>query len=129
MAQTWCSAPYNYFTVQNSCAVKKQSGRIFMLQPSQVTAKKPQSSVQIRSSSTFRNKVFEDRSTGIICYRDDSGEIICEGYDEGPRLHRNLSRPAFHLRDTQIIDLLHQRLLEIVEGGEFGIGVAMEDDY
>ncbi|KAJ8557766.1 hypothetical protein K7X08_004532 [Anisodus acutangulus] len=29
--------------------------------------------------------VFEDRSAGIVCYRDEKGEIICEGYDEGPR--------------------------------------------
>lgn len=22
---------------------------------------------------------------GIICYRDEKGEMVCEGYDEGPR--------------------------------------------
>lgn len=30
-------------------------------------------------------KVFEDKTQGIICYTDDNGEVICEGYDEGPR--------------------------------------------
>ncbi|XP_020586341.1 uncharacterized protein LOC110028715 [Phalaenopsis equestris] len=32
------------------------------------------------------NKVFEDKESGVICYRDKNGELICEGYDEGPRL-------------------------------------------
>ncbi|KAI0507362.1 hypothetical protein KFK09_013485 [Dendrobium nobile] len=32
------------------------------------------------------DKVFEDKETGVICYRDERGELICEGYDEGPRL-------------------------------------------
>ena len=30
-------------------------------------------------------QVFEDPIQGIICYTDDNGEVICEGYDEGPR--------------------------------------------
>lgn len=33
----------------------------------------------------FWNQVFEDPIQGIICYTDDNGEVICEGYDEGPR--------------------------------------------
>uniref|UniRef100_J3N2B1 Uncharacterized protein n=1 Tax=Oryza brachyantha TaxID=4533 RepID=J3N2B1_ORYBR len=32
------------------------------------------------------NKVYEDKSMGILCYTDNSGELICEGFDEGPRL-------------------------------------------
>ncbi|KAF0892785.1 hypothetical protein E2562_017748 [Oryza meyeriana var. granulata] len=32
------------------------------------------------------NKVYEDKSMGIVCYTDESGELICEGLDEGPRL-------------------------------------------
>lgn len=35
----------------------------------------------------FLLQVFEDRSNGIICYKDDRGEIICEGFDEGPRYY------------------------------------------
>ncbi|CAI9114499.1 OLC1v1015237C1 [Oldenlandia corymbosa var. corymbosa] len=42
------------------------------------------STLQIRLPST-RNKVFEDASKGIVCYRDENGEITCEGIDEGPR--------------------------------------------
>ncbi|PKI50420.1 hypothetical protein CRG98_029170 [Punica granatum] len=37
-------------------------------------------------------KVFEDGPEGIICYSDENGEIICEGYDEGPRLRPKISR-------------------------------------
>jgi hypothetical protein len=33
----------------------------------------------------FLEQVFEDPIQGIICYTDDNGEVICEGYDEGPR--------------------------------------------
>ncbi|OAY85676.1 uncharacterized protein LOC109711893 [Ananas comosus] len=31
------------------------------------------------------SKIFEDREQGMVCYRDEEGELICEGYDEGPR--------------------------------------------
>ncbi|GER53621.1 developmentally regulated G-protein 1 [Striga asiatica] len=39
-----------------------------------------------------KNKIFEDRSAGIVCYRNENGEITCEGYDEGPRFHQQISR-------------------------------------
>lgn len=26
----------------------------------------------------------------IVCYRDDNGKIICEGFDESPRFHQQL---------------------------------------
>ncbi|XP_051147663.1 uncharacterized protein LOC127262865 [Andrographis paniculata] len=43
--------------------------------------------------------VFEDKTSGIVCYKDENGEIVCEGYDEGPRLqhhhhHHQMSRFA-----------------------------------
>ncbi|OAY73122.1 hypothetical protein ACMD2_26709 [Ananas comosus] len=31
------------------------------------------------------SKIFEDGEQGMVCYRDEEGELICEGYDEGPR--------------------------------------------
>nr|GEU81571.1 choline transporter-like protein 2 [Tanacetum cinerariifolium] len=43
------------------------------------------------STSQIHNKshvVFEDESSGVVCYKDDKGEIICEAYDEGPRLEQ-----------------------------------------
>ena len=33
----------------------------------------------------FCKQVYEDPVQGILCYTDDNGEVICEGYDEGPR--------------------------------------------
>lgn len=38
-------------------------------------------------------QVFEDRSNGVICYRDEGGEIICEGYDdEQPRIEQEIEK-------------------------------------
>ncbi|XP_020586181.1 uncharacterized protein LOC110028605 [Phalaenopsis equestris] len=34
---------------------------------------------------SLEKQVFEDREIGVICYRDEKGELVCEGYDEGPR--------------------------------------------
>ena len=31
--------------------------------------------------------VFIDESTGIVCYRTDCGEVVCEGLDEGPHFY------------------------------------------
>lgn len=32
-----------------------------------------------------KNKMYEDAETGVVCYKDDeTGEVTCEGYDEGP---------------------------------------------
>ncbi|TYI77947.1 hypothetical protein E1A91_D06G176200v1 [Gossypium mustelinum] len=51
---------------------------------------KKSSTFQMRSLSN--NTVFEDQSQGVICYRDENGEIVCEGYDEGPRFPRRFRR-------------------------------------
>lgn len=70
---------------------------------------------QIRSPT--RNKVFEDPSNGIVCYREENGEITCEGIDEGPRLHHRSSRfTAINQREAEIIDLLERSLLQVVDG-------------
>ncbi|CAI9767099.1 unnamed protein product [Fraxinus pennsylvanica] len=62
--------------------------------------------LQIRSFS--KNKVFEDLSAGIVCYRDENGDITCEGFDEGPRLHQQLSRFTCNSRDIEIVELLRR---------------------
>lgn len=36
-------------------------------------------------------QVFEIEDQQIVCYTDEKGEVICEGYDEGPRLTRQTS--------------------------------------
>ncbi|XP_022889550.1 uncharacterized protein LOC111405078 [Olea europaea var. sylvestris] len=60
--------------------------------------------LQIRSFS--KNKVFEDLSAGIVCYRDENGDVTCEGFDEGPRFHHQLSRFTCNSRDIEIVELL-----------------------
>ncbi|KAJ7963359.1 Chromodomain-helicase-DNA-binding protein like [Quillaja saponaria] len=86
--------------------------------------------LKIRAS--IKNKIFEDQSQGVICYTDDSGEIICEGYDEGPRFQQQVSRPSCHPRDVEIMDLLLQKgWLQIVKGGEVNYadkGVSLQED-
>ncbi|KAL1559192.1 hypothetical protein AAHA92_09562 [Salvia divinorum] len=65
---------------------------------------------------TTKNKIFEDRSAGIVCYRDENGEITCEGYDEGPRFHQNISRFNHKsTRDVEIIELLQRCWLQVAE--------------
>ncbi|KAJ1390764.1 hypothetical protein SESBI_37171 [Sesbania bispinosa] len=89
------------------------------------------SSVPLKKASVLRitasikkNKVYEDQSQGIVCYQDEHGEIICEGYDEGPCFQR-ISKPTYHprdcarFRDAQITNLLlRQSWLQIVKGEE-----------
>ncbi|CAK9310551.1 unnamed protein product [Citrullus colocynthis] len=85
-----------------SASVKPIS-RIWMLKPSRFPLK---NSLPLQIRSSIKNKVFEDQSEGVICYADENGEIICEGYDEGPRIHQNLPEKGNHQRETEIIDLL-----------------------
>ncbi|KAK7397501.1 hypothetical protein VNO78_18676 [Psophocarpus tetragonolobus] len=70
----------------------------------------------LRITASIKNKVYEDRSEGIVCYQDEHGEIICEGYDEGPCFQR-IPEPTNYPRDPQITNLLlRQSLLQIVNG-------------
>ncbi|KAE8707988.1 Remorin family protein [Hibiscus syriacus] len=49
--------------------------KIVMLRKKQVSNKKTPI-IQIKFFS--KNKVFEDQSEGVICYRDENGEMVCE---------------------------------------------------
>ncbi|EES05909.1 hypothetical protein BDA96_04G344000 [Sorghum bicolor] len=71
------------------------------------------------SSSSARSikTVFEDQVRGVVCYRDDSGEVICEGFDEGPRLGMRLPEKAcfpwpMGIRVTDFIELSTLGVLE-----------------
>ncbi|CAN4089211.1 unnamed protein product [Withania somnifera] len=75
--------------------------------------------LQIRSTSTQKLKVFEDRSTGVVCYRDENGEITCEGYDEGPRYCHQLPRFSSKSRDDEIIKLLQRCWLHVADSADF----------
>nr|CAB3447913.1 unnamed protein product [Digitaria exilis] len=48
----------------------------------------------LSNSARSIKTVFEDQVRGVVCYRDDRGEVICEGYDEGPRLGMRLPEKA-----------------------------------
>ncbi|KAL1367206.1 hypothetical protein HN51_021251 [Arachis hypogaea] len=73
------------------------------------------------TASSIKNKVYEDESQGIICYQDENGEIICEGYDEGPR-YQHPFRPTCHPRDVEIMNLfLRQSGIQIVKGEEINL--------
>lgn len=48
---------------------------------------------QLVTPNCFCYQVYEEQVMGIICYRDERGEIVCEGYDAGPRYsHHSSSR-------------------------------------
>eukprot|EP00271_Cylindrocystis_brebissonii_P010702 TRINITY_DN27000_c0_g1_i1.p1 TRINITY_DN27000_c0_g1~~TRINITY_DN27000_c0_g1_i1.p1 ORF type:complete len:140 (-),score=4.41 TRINITY_DN27000_c0_g1_i1:1082-1501(-) len=38
-------------------------------------------------SISKRRQVFEDPKAGVVCFETGTGEIICEGFDEGPHFH------------------------------------------
>ncbi|XAR49832.1 hypothetical protein NMG60_11003987 [Bertholletia excelsa] len=86
--------------------------KVFMAMDRQISVEKAPA-VQIRFSP--RNKVFEDQSEGIVCYRDENGEITCEGYDEGPRLQEPGPIMDYHARDAEIIDILQKNWLQIAK--------------
>ncbi|XP_065868464.1 uncharacterized protein [Euphorbia lathyris] len=122
-----CSFSSPQISLQKHCLISSPITKSFMIKKhTQVPLckKKKSDLLQVRS---FNNKVFENKSEGIICYRDENGEIICEGFDEGPRLLHQSLRPTYNSRDSEIVNLLHQRLLQIVNGGQLnnsGNGVA-----
>ncbi|KAG6425784.1 hypothetical protein SASPL_109988 [Salvia splendens] len=59
--------------------------------------------IQIRSYDHNKIKVFEDKVNGVVCYKDANGEVICEGYDEGPRFSLRISSG-----DAELVDLLQR---------------------
>ncbi|CAA6664581.1 unnamed protein product [Spirodela intermedia] len=62
-----------------------------------------QASNLLSSRAATKVKVFEDRAAGIVCYKDENGEVICEGYDEGPRYSRH-SSPERDRRQRDVRD-------------------------
>ncbi|KAJ8756207.1 hypothetical protein K2173_024754 [Erythroxylum novogranatense] len=116
MAVSCFSSPH--FPLQRSTPFLKSVAKSMMLKDRQIILKKSPL-LSVRSSSESK-VLFENRSEGILCYRDDDGEIICEGYDEGPRLQKQIPIISDHSRDEDIINLLHQKLLQIINGVEFG---------
>jgi len=67
--------------------------------------------------ATDNKKVFEDQLRGILCYRDENGEMICEGYDEGPRLGIRLPEKACFPwpMGVQVTDFIQLATLQVCE--------------
>ncbi|KAG2305648.1 hypothetical protein Bca4012_085179 [Brassica carinata] len=109
--QTPCFAPR---TVRSQTLMLQQSH--VQVKVKQVTVSQPQ---PIRYS-TKKNTVFEDPIQGIICYTDDNGEVICEGYDEGPRCPPESPVIASYSREVEILDLLQisYQELRVAEKGD-----------
>ncbi|KAL1212918.1 hypothetical protein V5N11_000818 [Cardamine amara subsp. amara] len=102
--------------LKTPCFVSKTvRSKTLMVQQSQVQVKVNQVTVSqpqpIRYST--KNTVFEDPIQGIICYTDDNGEVICEGYDEGPRCPTQSPKIASYSREVEILDLLQRSYQEL----------------
>ncbi|KAG2604787.1 uncharacterized protein LOC120670623 [Panicum virgatum] len=72
------------------------------------------------AAATDNNKAFEDQLRGIVCYRDEKGEMICEGYDEGPRLGMRLPEKACFPWPVgvQLTDFIQLATLPVFEDAE-----------
>ncbi|XBI08053.1 uncharacterized protein [Aegilops tauschii subsp. strangulata] len=78
-----------------------------------------QPSSHLSFAAPTSNKVFEDQVRGIVCYRDDKGEVVCEGYDEGPRLGMRLPEKACFPWPVgvQVTDFIRLATLRVFEDG------------
>nr|XP_017234855.1 PREDICTED: uncharacterized protein LOC108208815 [Daucus carota subsp. sativus] len=99
--------------------LKKPFSRLLMFTKPQTQHQTP---LLLRINSSFNNIdiVYEDPCNGIICHTDENGDMICEGYDEGPRLnHQQLARLACNTYgDTKIIDMLQRSWLKVAADKE-----------
>ncbi|KAK4773971.1 hypothetical protein SAY87_028990 [Trapa incisa] len=105
-----------------SAVLLRQGQRLPLLRGSRGRTPLP----QIRSS--YNNQMFDEGPEGIICYRDETGEIICEGYDEGPRFRPKISLTPPSPRDAEIIDRLQQNWIQIVKGSEVYRGLVPQEE-
>ncbi|CAK9324756.1 unnamed protein product [Citrullus colocynthis] len=125
MAVTNCRSPLLPLKSATSLQTKPQS-KIFMLKPIKFSVN---STLPLQITSSVKNNlVFEDRSNGVICYRDEGGEIICEGYDdEQPRIEQEIEKlpgEKSHRRsdgelkmDRLLLQQNWEKQLETINGG------------
>ncbi|CAL0315445.1 unnamed protein product [Lupinus luteus] len=119
-------------SIQKHGSFLKYANKILISKRSFVPQKKALvGPVGLRITASIKNKVYEDASQGIICYQDESGEIICEGYDDGSCCQQ-IPGPTHHPRDAEIMNLLlQQSWLQIVKGEEISHvveGVHLQED-
>ncbi|KAL0857580.1 hypothetical protein Bca101_062734 [Brassica carinata] len=100
--------------LQTQCFVPKTvRSKTLMLQQSQIQVKVKQVTVPQPIRYSTKNTVYEDPVQGIICYTDDNGEVICEGYDEGPRCPPESPIVTSYSREVEILDLLQKSYQEL----------------
>ncbi|KAI5061966.1 hypothetical protein GOP47_0022505 [Adiantum capillus-veneris] len=65
-------------------------------------------------------KIFADDSTGVVCYKNELGEMVCEGLDEGPHFYPQLGfkdgPSSMYVADNQaaqILPIFDQSMYEI----------------
>jgi len=76
-------------------------------------------SKQASNSASFTckaNKVYEDKTMGILCYTDEKGELVCEGLDEGPRLTWQDMENLTNERKLKNTEDWRERTLQIAGG-------------
>ncbi|XP_008460346.1 uncharacterized protein LOC103499196 isoform X2 [Cucumis melo] len=98
---------------------------LFMLKPPKISVNR---TLTLQITSCLKNNlVFEDRSNGVICYRDDDGEIICEGYDD-EEIHieeemeklpceKSDGRDGEMKTDRLLLQTIWEKQLESINGG------------
>ncbi|KAH9305648.1 hypothetical protein KI387_010052, partial [Taxus chinensis] len=66
-------------------------------------------------------KVCQDHPQGILCYRDQDGEVICEGYDEGPyfRPSPGQQQEEQYRKDVHLYSIIQGVRLYLVEGIDY----------
>lgn len=64
-------------------------------------------------------KVYQDASRGIVCYRNEYGELICEGYDEGPHLRHAQQQDEQYRQDAKLYGCIQEIRPYLVEGIDY----------
>lgn len=64
-------------------------------------------------------KVYQDASRGIVCYRNQYGELICEGYDEGPHLRHAQQQDEQYRQDVKFYGCIQEIRPYLVEGIDY----------
>lgn len=64
-------------------------------------------------------KVYQDASRGIVCYRNEYGELVCEGYDEGPHLRRTQEQKEQYREDAKLYGCVQEIRPYLLEGIDY----------
>ena len=62
-------------------------------------------------------QVFKDEQNEIICYYDANGDLVCEGWDEGPHFQPDPQQPALR-RSVSFSFYVFVCLLDLASAGK-----------